>query len=452
MTNTAENSPKRALHCIVGIGQTGTSVVRYYQKLGQDCIVFDDKASTKNLDTFKQAFPDIPVYNTENTDYLQNVSEVVVSPGVPLNHWLVTEAHRQGIPVVGDIEIFARQNYKPVIAITGTNGKSTVTALVGEMAKAAGLKAIVAGNIGQPVLDICDTDFDWVILELSSFQLESTYSLRPLVASILNLSPDHMDRYGSYEEYIAAKQRIYHKAMHAVICADEPLTWPASQESCSIVGFSLGLPSKPHPWGIQTEHEKTYLVFNDENWLNTDELKIKGRHNWLNALAALAIGKCMGLEKAVMCEVLRQFSGLDHRCQWVRCIDEVMWYNDSKGTNVGATVSAVKGLGGAMQGKIVLIAGGQSKGADFSDMREPLNDYVRTLILFGEDAGRIEEAMTGSDVPIVHSDSLDEAVRLAKKHAKPGDAVLLSPACASFDMFDNYAHRGKVFTQLVQNL
>ena len=447
-----------SLYYILGLGQTGLSVVRYLHRHHHDCEVFDDKMSLAGLAEFQKEFPNIPVHLHQqldlNLDDIKKVREVIISPGVPLEHPIARKAKELGISVVGDIELFARQNHTPVVAITGTNGKSTVTTLVGEMAKAAGLKVMVGGNIGEPVLNLCEEDFDWIVLELSSFQLESTFTLCPNVACILNITEDHMDRYPDYAAYIAAKHRIYNQAENIVFSGDDALTKPLASPSKALVSFGLNA-LENHSWGIQEQDNNQYLAEGSEFWLNVNEMKIKGTHNWANALAALAIGKLMGLSQTTMCNVLRQFSGLDHRCQWVRELNQITWYNDSKGTNVGATLSAIKGLGGTISGKIVLLLGGQAKDADFSDLRMSLQSYVRAIILYGQDADRIEK-MLENTVPIVRLNvglnDFDKVIHRAQKEACSGDAVLLSPACASWDMFDNFIHRGKVFTEMVHKL
>lgn len=447
---------ERHFYYVLGLGQTGQSVVRFLKRNHQECEVFDDKATPAGLAEFQKAFPDIQVHLHENPKINPDhaVHEIIASPGVPLEHPIIREAREKNIAVIGDIELFARYNQVPVVGITGTNGKSTVTTLVGEMAKASGFKTLIAGNIGTPVLDFCDPEnpdnYDWVVLELSSFQLESTFSLHPKVACILNITEDHMDRYASFDDYAIAKHRIFRHAENKVISTDDPLTWPKEKNAFSQT-ISFGLTASDN-WHIREKNNQKYLAYNQECLLNVNELKIKGTHNWSNALAALAIGQCMRLEQSVMCDVLKKFPGLDHRCQWVREWHNVNWYNDSKGTNVGATLSAIKGLSGTIHGKIILLLGGQSKGADFSDLCEPLKNHVRTVILYGEDADKIESMLKKSSnmVPIIREKMFEKVVEAAQTAAQPGDVVLLSPACASWDMFDNYAHRGRVFTQLVQ--
>jgi UDP-N-acetylmuramoylalanine--D-glutamate ligase len=327
-----------------------------------------------------------------------------------------------------------------------------VTTLVGEMAKAAGLNVAVAGNIGLPVLDLLQDDmqYDLWVLELSSFQLELTHSLAPAAATVLNISPDHLDRHHTIEAYTNAKQRIYHQANYAFYNRADPLTvpqLPLTKRS----SFGLDTPTAGQ-WGIMTEKNgEQYLAFGDNLILPANAMRLKGQHNWSNALAACGLAQAVGIPIHCMRDVLQNFSGLSHRSQWVRTFESVDWINDSKGTNIGATISAISGIGGSMQGKIVLIAGGQGKGADFTELRKPVADFVRSIVLIGEDAPKIEQSLHDL-VHVLHATSLEEAVLVAKAQAKPGDVVLLSPACASLDMFRDFNHRGEVFTEAVGKL
>lgn len=435
---------------IVGLGATGLSIVRYLRKRRQTCIVFDNAESPPALAQLKQEFPEVSFYSGNMAlQHLTGVTRMIVSPGVPPSIPIVVAAKVQGIPVLGDVELFAQHNTKPVVAITGTNGKSTVTTLVGKMAQAAGKKVAVGGNLGEPVLNFLQQDnYELFVLEVSSFQLDTTTSLRPTVAALLNITPDHLYRYGTLANYVTSKHQVFSNCQAAVYNREDTQTHPQSIKTTT--SFGLDHPNQGE-WGIRQVGSEQFLAFENKNLLSISELKIAGRHNWNNALAALAIGKLLGLEIETMLSVLREFPGLAHRCQWVREKDQINWYNDSKGTNVGAAISAIQGLGGAMQGKIVLIAGGQGEGADFTEMHGPVKDYVRTLVLIGEDADKIAVALDGA-VPIIKTGSMDDAVKVAQQNAQPGDAVLLSPACKSFDMFKNYAHRGDVFMQSVESL
>ena len=387
---------------------------------------------------------------------MQDVHTILTSPGVAQEIPLFQEAISLGIPILGDIECFARVVSAPVVAITGTNGKSTVTSLLGEMAKAAGRKVAVAGNIGTPVLELLDDDtyYDLWVLELSSFQLELTESLMPLAATILNLSPDHLDRHHSMMAYWAAKQRVYLNAQTCFFNRDDDQTYPDSSVLSAeqmVYSYGLSAPERDADWGLSQDAEGAYYIARGRKAIfPVERLKIKGRHNWLNATAACALAEAAGLSIEAMTQALSSFSGLSHRCQWVRELDQVTWIDDSKGTNVGATISAILGIGGATQGKIVLIAGGQGKGADFTLLREVVGTYVRSMILMGQDADKLASALP--EVPQHKVSSLDAAVQIARKEAKPGDVVLLSPACASLDMFRDYNHRGDVFSKAVEDL
>ncbi|KTD05961.1 UDP-N-acetylmuramoylalanine--D-glutamate ligase [Legionella gratiana] len=439
------------LYLIAGLGKTGLSVARYLRRNNKPFIAFDTREQAPSIAEFTQEFPNVSLYIQDIPDDIINqLSDIIASPGLSLDTPFLKKAMKAGVTIYGDIECLAREIHAPVIAITGTNGKSTVTTLVGEMAKAAGYKVAVAGNIGTPVLDLLDDEhqYDLWVLELSSFQLDLTYSLEPIVATILNVSPDHLDRHHTMEAYIQAKQRIYHKAKVALFNADDLYTAPI--EDVNRISFGKNVPEKNN-WGLINQENKIYLAKGHSCFLPVESVLIKGVHNWLNALAACALADAAGITQQYIIEILTTFTGLPHRCQWVRTLNGVDWINDSKGTNIGATISAINGIGGSMQGKIVLIAGGQGKGADFRELAQPIADFVRSIILIGEDADKIEAALADV-VPISRASSLDNAVAVAKLQAKPGDVVLLSPACASLDMFRDFNHRGEAFASLVNGL
>jgi UDP-N-acetylmuramoylalanine--D-glutamate ligase len=443
-------------YVIVGLGKTGLSCARYLAAQGQTFAITDSRADPPGLKEFKACYPDAPLaVGGFSLPLMQTAQELVVSQGVSFQEPTIIACREQGIPIIGDIELFARHVKKPVIAITGSNAKSTVTTLVGDMAKGAGLNVKVGGNLGTPALDLLEGSApDLYVLEISNFQLETTYSLHATVATVLNISPDHLDRYAQFEDYVAAKQRIYKGCQCAVVNRDDALTQVSSttmaESKPQIVSFGTDTPTVGQ-FGLRQIQGKTYLAIGDENLLAVDSLKIKGKHNWTNALAALAIGYQAGLPLAPMLDVLKQFTGLPHRCEWVRQHNDVDWYNDSKGTNIGATIAAINGLGSTVKGKLILLAGGLGKGADFTELRPVVEQYVRTLIVFGQDAPLITQALSQS-VTIIQATTFAEAVQLAANHALPHDAVLLSPACASWDMFNNFEHRGQVFCQLVKEL
>ncbi|EKE00685.1 MAG: hypothetical protein ACD_21C00293G0014 [uncultured bacterium] len=432
---------------VVGLGKTGLSCIRYLVKQGFKVAVVDSRLEPPGLEELRQNFPEIPVYLGDfNIEILLQAGEVIVSPGVSLREPAIVACLQRGIKAIGDIELFALAIKAPVVAITGSNGKSTVTSLVGLMAEAAGKKVKVGGNLGLPALDLLDQDAELYVLELSSFQLETTYSLKPAAAVVLNISSDHMDRYRDLNEYLVAKQRVYLNCQVAVINRDDNLSYADAALPQRVISFGVDEPREGN-FGIIDEH----LARGNKKLLPIKELKIRGLHNTANALAALALGEVVNLPLEGMLEVLRTFSGLPHRCQWVANINDVDWYNDSKGTNVGATGSAIAGLGAGSRGKVILIIGGIGKDADFTALRDVVAKYVRAVVLIGKDALLIEKALAGVSKSL-HATSMAEVVTICANEALPGDAVLLSPACASFDMFDNFEHRGEVFTKEVSIL
>ncbi len=436
---------------VVGLGKTGHSIARYLQRRQRSFVVFDTRDDPLGLSEFQAEFPETPVFLGALPEfYFGEISEVICSPGAALDSPVLLKAKHSGIPVIGDIECFARDMRAPVIAITGTNGKSTVTTLVGEMAKADHRQVAVAGNIGLPVLDLLEDGIDYAlcVLELSSFQLELVSSLRPIAATVLNITSDHLDRHHTMAAYQQAKHRVYHHAAMQLYNREDPSTRPDNgSNQAHIVSFGFDVPQPGH-WGLRVHHGEKGLSCGEDYLLPVDRVRIKGRHNVQNAMAACALAQAAGISRAAMVAVLENFPGLPHRSQWVRTLEGVEWINDSKGTNVGATLSAISGVGGSMQGKIVLIAGGQGKGADFTELRAPIATFVRAVVLMGEDAAQLEA--TWSDlVPIHRVGSMEEAVSTAREAAHPGDVVLLSPACASLDMFRDFNHRGDSFAASV---
>lgn len=446
---------------IVGLGKTGLSIARYLHHKKLPFAVYDTREAPPAQALFREIYPDVPLYlKTYPTNLHDCISKLICSPGVSLDSALIQEARARAIPIESDIDCLAREVDAPMVAITGTNGKSTVTTWLGEMAQAAGMKTAVAGNIGTPVLDfLLDKPdvYDVWVLELSSFQLELTSALRPVASTVLNITPDHLDRHHTLEAYRAAKHRIYRGAKACVFNRDDVATKPDGVDldaESRVVSFGSDEPASQQSWGLRRHatNQKLYLARGDALIMPVDDIGLKGRHNWMNALATCALAEVLAIPTDVCVAVLKNFSGLPHRCQTVRVLHDVLWINDSKGTNVGATESAILGLSPAGEGKLVLIAGGQGKGGDFQALRETVAEHVRALILIGEDAKLIDEAL-GDVVEVMHhAVSLDDAVKQAQACAKAGDTVLLSPACASLDMFDNFNHRGEVFTALVHAL
>ncbi|MBL4827181.1 MAG: UDP-N-acetylmuramoyl-L-alanine--D-glutamate ligase [Spongiibacteraceae bacterium] len=433
---------------IVGLGLTGMSCARYFSRKKQVFSVVDSRNKPPGLEQFKQQFPDVPItLGVIGKDDLLDADQLVVSPGVALDEPAIAQAIEHGVKVCGDIDLFCEQACAPVIAITGSNGKSTVTTLLGKMFTQAGKRVAVGGNIGIPALDLLDdSEPDYYVLELSSFQLERAGNLNVALATVLNISADHMDRYSSLLPYHQAKHRIFRGCKKVLINRADPLSRPLVAEDVERWTFSLDKPDFKG-FGLIKENGFEFLAFEFERLMPVSELKIAGRHNIENALAALALGKAAGLLLAPMLEVLKTFTGLPHRCQFVAESHGVCYYNDSKGTNVGAAIAAVTGLASSAK-KVVLIAGGDAKGADFSPLLATLDLYARGVVLIGEAAQQLQQLLKGK-IKLLVALTMDEAVAQARKLAQPGDAVLLSPACASFDMFDNYQHRGDVFTQSV---
>lgn len=445
MTNL---SHKRVL--VVGLGKTGLSCVRYLYEHGIEVAVTDSRENPPALDELQSKYPDVAVFvGGFSPEAFKRATCLVVSPGVSLREPLISEARVRGAEIVGDIELFARNVNAPVIAITGSNGKSTVTTLLGEMAKKAAMDVRIGGNIGVPALELLyEPCPDLYVLELSSFQLETTDSLDATAAVILNISEDHMDRYSDINDYTAAKAKVYHGSGSLIVNLDDDVVMSTAKlirQGRKLIGFTSNKPRQGQ-FGICNDSGQDYLCMGDEKLLAVSDLKIQGTHNVVNSLAALALGTEVNISMQSMISVLKEFPGLTHRSQWVAENNGVSWYNDSKATNVGATVAAINGIKAE---SIILIAGGQGKGQDFSPLKEAVNNKVKKIILLGEDAEKIKQSLEGY-AEIINVNSLKEAVTQANGIAVTGDVVLLSPACASFDMFDNYMHRGDVFKDAVK--
>jgi UDP-N-acetylmuramoylalanine--D-glutamate ligase len=436
------------LTVIVGLGVTGLATARYLQRRKVRFMAMDSRLNPPGLEQFKQDFPAVSLVLGElDATVLTQANEIILSPGLSLKTPAIAAAVAAGVSVIGDVELFAREVKRPVIAITGSNAKTTVTTLVGQMAKDAGLKAAVGGNIGTPVLDLLAKDVELYVLELSSFQLETTTSLRPTVATILNVSADHMDRYATLAEYHRAKQRIYFGAEKIVLNRADPLTQPPIAQGVTVFSFGLDKPDR-HGFGVMHRNNESVLTYEFTPLLSTAELQLRGQHNVANSLAALALGQAAGLPMETMLTTLAQFQGLPHRCQWVATMNQVEYINDSKATNVGATLAALNGFSDKDK-NIVLIAGGDGKGADFSALKNSMLQTVRLLILIGRDSARIASVVADA-IETIYADSLQAAVQIARQHALPGNIVLLSPACASFDMFNGYEDRGNQFIAAVE--
>jgi UDP-N-acetylmuramoylalanine--D-glutamate ligase len=450
---------------VLGLGQTGASCVRWLHAQGARVRVLDTRNTPPELSPDLQNQSWLQVNTGPFTDAgLSGARLIVASPGIDLRAPAVAKQRAAGVPIVGDIELFAQAlNTLPavprVVAITGSNGKSTVTSMVGAMCQAAGLRTVVAGNIGVPVLgaltDAQTRQPDVYVLELSSFQLETTANLQLVSATVLNVTQDHMDRYDSLQDYANAKARIFLHCMRRVVNREDVYSFAALR--AGDYSFGTDAPSGANAWGLARETDGIWLAQGTyanedaggyDKLMRADELPVAGLHNAANALAALALCRALDLPYAPLTQALREFKGLAHRVERVAQIGGVTFYDDSKGTNVGATVAALRG----MTQPVVLIAGGDGKSQDFAPLKAAVDARARAVVLIGRDAPLIEQALHGSRVPRMRARDLADAVEQAHALAQAGDAVLLSPACASFDMFRNYAHRAEVFVAAVREL
>jgi UDP-N-acetylmuramoylalanine--D-glutamate ligase len=440
---------RSSVKAIIGTGVTGLSVARFCARQQLPFALFDTRTHPPGLADVEKEFPNIVVeLGPLNSETLLLADEIVVSPGVAISEPAIAAAKAAGVSVVGDIELFVRYARAPIVAITGSNAKSTVTTLVGAMAEEAGINVAVGGNLGTPALDLLDDAVELYVMELSSFQLETVARLGAKVATILNISADHLDRYPDMRAYHAAKLRVYFGAQNIVFNRRDILTQPPIAQGSKPITF--GGAAEFNHFGLLEENGEQWLAWQFQPLLAARELNIRGKHNIDNALAALALGHAAGIPLAAMISALKKFRGLAHRCEWVANKKGVDFFNDSKGTNVGATVAAIHGLA-RLPAKLILIAGGEGKGADFKELAPAISGNARALVLIGRDAPMIERAVSGI-APVIFAASMTDAVTKAYAIAKAGDAVLLSPACASFDMFKNYGDRGEHFCRAVEAL
>jgi len=432
---------------IMGMGKTGVACIRFLTQRSKSVCIMDESDAPSGSTILKKEFPHIQCITGKfDAEILANASEIVISPGVPIQTPALAQAQSKNIPIISEIELFAREVNAPVVAITGSNGKSTVTTLLGEMAEKSGLRVQVGGNLGTPALDLlCTPAPDLYVLELSSFQLETTYSLNPKAAVVLNLSQDHLDRYANFADYVQAKQRVYQGDGVMIINAEDSGVVAMSQMNRRHISFGL----KNGDFRILEYQGEWHLARGNLPLLSVKKLKIQGKIMWANALAALALGEAVELPLDKMLIAMENFKGLPHRCAWVARVDGVDWFDDSKGTNVGATIAAIQGL--EKPKKIILIAGGEGKGMDFSPLATVAKQALKACVLIGRDAPIIEKALNNV-VPIHYANSMMDAVEKSAFLADSDDAVLLSPACASFDMFKSYVHRGQVFSKCINHL
>ncbi|WBM70025.1 UDP-N-acetylmuramoyl-L-alanine--D-glutamate ligase [Buttiauxella sp. WJP83] len=427
---------------IIGLGLTGLSCVDFFLARGVTPRVMDTRLTPPGLEKLPEAVERHT--GSLNEDWLLTADLIIASPGIAIAHPALSRAADAGVEIIGDIELFCREATAPIVAITGSNGKSTVTTLVGEMAKMAGVNVGVGGNIGLPALMLLDQNCELYVLELSSFQLETTHSLKAAAATILNVTEDHMDRYPfGLQQYRAAKLRVYENAAVCVVNADDALTMPVrgADDRCVSFGVDVG------DYHLNHQQGDTWLRVKGEKILNTKEMKVVGRHNYTNALAALALADAVKLPRSSSLKALTTFTGLAHRFQlaWER--NGVRWINDSKATNVGSTEAALNGL--QVEGTLHLLLGGDGKSADFSSLAQYLQGPAIRLYCFGRDGAEL--AALRPDVA-EQTETMAQAMKLIAARVQPGDMVLLSPACASLDQFKNFEQRGDQFTLLAKEL
>ena len=454
---------------VLGMGETGLSMAKWLSRMGANVRVADSRTVPPGMEDFKQALPHALMFTGAFTaEAFAGIDLIAISPGVCLAEKLVQQAMKDGIPVTGDMELFAlairslSASRPTIVAITGSNGKTTVTAMVGAMVKKAGWDVEVAGNIGPAVLDALMRRVDsgrlpqaW-ILEVSSFQLETMQNLGPDAATVLNLSEDHLDRYDGMREYAAAKARIFLDTANRqgadagmqILNREDSMVREMALRGRKQITFGLDLPVGDSDFGLLREDGNSWLVQGATRLMKTSELGVHGLHNAANALAALALCRAVALPFEPLLQALREFRGLPHRMEKVGSYDGITFYDDSKGTNVGATAAALTG----MTQSVVLIAGGVGKGQDFASLAKPIAEHARAVVLIGRDAGKIASAISHCGVPLHHASTMEEAVQKSFLLAQGGDAVLMSPACASFDMFKNYVHRAEAFIAAVRRV
>ncbi|MER2517036.1 MAG: UDP-N-acetylmuramoyl-L-alanine--D-glutamate ligase [Candidatus Accumulibacter phosphatis] len=441
---------------VIGLGESGLAMARWLHRQGARVRVADSRSAPPQADALRAAVPTALLFaGPFSAAAFAGVELIAISPGVPVQELLLQDAVAHAIPLVSEIELFAWAVHRltpqaALIAITGSNGKTTTTALVGALCRAAGRRTAVAGNIGPAALDALMTAIDgddlpavWV-LELSSFQLETTHTLAADAATVLNISEDHLDRYNGLDDYSAAKLRVFQGCGVMVVNRDDPRSLAAARSDRRCVSFGLGAPAQASEYGIADD----CLVRGEEKLIALRELQLVGRHNAANALAALALCEAIGIDPQAVVPALAAFTGLAHRVERIAEIKGVRYFDDSKGTNVGATLAAIEGLGC----KLAIILGGDGKGQDFSPLRPALDRHARAIALIGRDAPLIAALLAGSQVPLRRCLDMPEAVNWCAAQAQRGDAVLLSPACASMDMYRNYAHRAAAFADAVRGL
>jgi UDP-N-acetylmuramoylalanine--D-glutamate ligase len=444
--NAAKKTASTGKDFVLGLGATGLSIARYLKRNDGDATFYDSRDEPPGIDELKEIFPDAKVVLGSNR-LPGKIDRVIASPGIADNDELLVKARKKKLEVISDIELFARDATAPFVAITGSNGKSTVTTLVYHMCRADGRTVLAGGNLGEPALDLLDEDTpDIYVLELSSFQLQRTQTLPAEVAVLLNVSPDHLDWHADEDEYRRAKYRVYSEARAAVVNRADETAADAAKHIDNIVTFGLDEPGDGQ-FGIRSDDDEIYLARGDTLLIAVSDMRMVGLHNQANALAALAVGELLGLEMPSMLQVLGEFPGLSHRMQFVARKGAVNYINDSKATNVAAAVASIQSI----DGTVVLVAGGEGKGGNFSELAAALEGKLRAAVLMGTDAEAIADAID-TVMPVYFARDMDDAVCQAAAYAESDDTVLLAPACASFDQFANYGARGDAFSSAVEAL
>jgi UDP-N-acetylmuramoylalanine--D-glutamate ligase len=444
--NAAKKTASTGKDLVLGLGATGLSIARYLQRNDGDAMFYDSREEPPGIDELKEILPDAKVV-LGSKRLPGKIDRVITSPGIPDNDELLVKARKKKLEVISDIELFARDAKAPFVAITGSNGKSTVTTLVYHMCRADGRTVLAGGNLGEPALDLLDEETpDIYVLELSSFQLQRTQTLPAEVAVLLNVSPDHLDWHADEDEYRRAKYRVYREARAAVVNRADETAAEAAQQIDKVITFGLDEPEEGQ-FGIRRDDDEVYLARGDTLLIEVSDMRMVGLHNQANALAALAVGELLGLNMGPMLQVLTEFPGLSHRMQFVARKGAVNYINDSKATNVAAAVASIQSI----DGTVVLVAGGEGKGGDFSALAAALEGKLRAAVLLGTDAEAIAEAID-TVMPVYFARDMDDAVCQAAAYAESDDTVLLAPACASFDQFANYGARGDAFSSAVEAL
>jgi UDP-N-acetylmuramoylalanine--D-glutamate ligase len=442
---------------VLGLGETGLSMLRWLNAQGARLRAADSRSTPPGLAQAEKYLAAKQIFcGNFNDELFDGIELIAISPGVPLRDPAVARAIARGIDTVGDIELFAqslKNDHRPrILAITGSNGKTTVTSMVEHLCRTVGKDVVAAGNISPAVLDVVlergEKQPEVWVLELSSFQLETTFSLNADAATVLNVSEDHLDRYADLSQYSDAKARIFTGCGVQVLNRDDARCMGMMRAECKTITFGLNEPGTADDFGIEDVDGDVWLKQGKQRLLKAGEMQVAGLHNVANALAALALCRVIDIPMPDLIGGLRSFKGLPHRVERVAEIGGITYYDDSKGTNVGATIAALKGLGC----KAVLIAGGQGKGQNFAPLNQIVSRHARAVVLIGSDAPMIAVALEGCGVKVVRAKDMSDAVHQAARLAQSGDVVLLSPACASFDMFYNYKHRAEVFVQAVQEL